>query len=155
EDQRSSLPDLEQILTVPDAWRSRVTSATPFPRAPIDPFAPAAIAYTSGTTGFPKGAVHTQHNLVLIGAVHRAMGHLGESERHASPLPLTILNLMVLQPLLAFQMGACAICIEKVDAVMLAEWIRRERITHFSGVPTMIYDLLAKPEIRPEDVATL
>ena len=35
----------------------------------VDPLAPAGIAYTSGTTGYPKGAVHSQHNLLMPGAV--------------------------------------------------------------------------------------
>ena len=52
-------------------WRAAVDAAPdrlwdgPDP----DPLAPAGIAYTSGTTGHPKGAVHSQHNLLLPGSV--------------------------------------------------------------------------------------
>ena len=60
-----------------DEWRALLERAPDAarPEVSIDPFAPAAIAYTSGTTGLPKGAVHSQHNLLLPGAVARATGH--------------------------------------------------------------------------------
>ncbi|MEO7430410.1 MAG: AMP-binding protein, partial [Acidimicrobiales bacterium] len=66
---RGDLPDLRRLVVVApgtdaDEWDAllEVAPSTPVGVA-TDPLAPAAIAYTSGTTGFPKGAVHTQHNL--------------------------------------------------------------------------------------------
>ena len=57
-------------------------------------------------------------------------------------LPLTILNLIVLSPLVAFQVGSCCVPMDRIDAPGIAEWVRNERIGHFSGVPTIFHDLL-------------
>src|ERR1700722_3513086 len=64
------------------------------PRVVIDPLAPAVIAYTSGTTGHPKGAVHCQHGLLAM-AAHAAYRSpiSGAKLRRGATLPLTILNL--------------------------------------------------------------
>ena len=64
----------------------------PGPAASIDPHAPAAIAYTSGTTGRPKGAVHSQHNLLWPGISSRRSYPAVPDERHGAALALTILN---------------------------------------------------------------
>jgi len=125
------------------------------PLPPVDPFAPAAIAYTSGTTGRPKGAVHSQHNLLLPGAVSRETGRYPPGMRVGVVLPLTILNLVVLGPLTAFQGGHCCVAIDRVDPLGLAEWIRSERVGTFAGVPTIIHDLLTHPDVRAEDLASL
>ena len=107
----------------------------------IDPFAPAAIAYTSGTTGFPKGAVHSQHNMLIPGALAVALGRYAGASQGVV-LPLSILNLMVLGPLTAYQDGTSLVAIDRIDPVGLAEWIRRERVGNLCGVPTVLHDLL-------------
>ncbi len=153
---------VEHVLVVdPDDgrndWRERVDEcvADPIPRSGIDPFAPAAIAYTSGTTGLPKGAVHSQHNLLLPGAVSRATGRYAPELRKGVVLPLTILNLVVLGPLVCFQIGSCCVCVDRIDPEGLAGWIRRERIGNFAGVPTILHDLLTHPKVTAEDLASL
>ncbi|HTO52179.1 MAG TPA: AMP-binding protein [Myxococcota bacterium] len=125
------------------------------PRVTVDPHDPAAIAYTSGTTGFPKGAVHSHHNLLLPGAVAAASGTYGPGVSQGVLLPLTILNLMVLGPLVAFQDESALVCMDRIDARGVAEWVRNERVGHFAAVPTVLYDLLSDPEIRREDLASL
>ena len=124
------------------------------PDRPVDPFAPAAIAYTSGTTGFPKGAVHSQHNLLLPGALAATHGPTPDL-RMGVCLPLSILNLMILGPLLATQLCGCCVCMDRIDAVGIAEWVRRERIQSFSAVPAILHDLLTHPDVKPDDLASL
>ncbi|MCZ7525409.1 MAG: AMP-binding protein [Acidimicrobiia bacterium] len=166
---RGELPSLRHVVRAEPAgsegarpgepgadWAALLASAaTGRPDVPVDPFAPAAIAYTSGTTGFPKGAVHSQHNLVLPGAVARTRGNWSSAGVQGVALPLTILNLIVLTPLVCFQAGATCVTMDRVDALGMADWIRRERIETFGAVPAMIYDLLTHPEVRDEDLASL
>ena len=158
---RAELPDLEQIITVDpggthDEWYGRLADASPEdPGVAIERTDPAAIAYTSGTTGFPKGVVHTHHNLLLPGAV--AM-HTQGSDWHGRigvALPLTILNLIVLGPLAAWQRKQGLIAMDRIDAVGMAEWIRDERITTFSAVPAMVHDLLTHPDVDDDMLASL
>ena len=158
--QRDSLSALDSLIEVraegADAWSARLDAAShTHPPGQIDPFAPAAIAYTSGTTGLPKGAVHSQHNLLVPGAVQRWQGRGEDAERHGVCLPLTLLNLMVLGPLVTAQLGTCCVTMDRVDALGLADWIERERIGGFSAVPTMVHDLLHHPEVREEQLSSL
>jgi len=151
---RAGLPDLHHVVGVDDDWPDLLRKGLEAPATDVDPFAPAAIAYTSGTTGFPKGAVHSQHNLLVPGAAYVAGGDYADA-RYGVALPLTVLNLIVLCPLVVFQHGTTCVTIDRTDPAGLAEWIRRERVQTLSTVPTMIVDLLTSPEVRPDDLATL
>ena len=124
------------------------------PSVEIDPFAPAAIAYTSGTTGFPKGAAHSQHNMLLPGALSAATNRYG-GVNQGVVLPLTIMNLIVLGPLTAFQDRACSVAMDRIDPEGVAEWVREEKIGAFCGVPTILHDLLTHPNVKSEDLSTL
>ena len=159
---RRTLPGLAHAVVVDpgggeDEWRARLDAAAGAgrPRVAIDAFAPAAIAYTSGTTGQPKGAVHSQHNILLPGAVSRATGRYPDGVRLGVVLPLTILNLVVLGPLTAFQLETACVAIDRIDPEGLAEWICRERVGSFAGVPTIYHDLLTHPKVAPADLASL
>lgn len=159
----AGLPELHHLIVVDPgqatasaSWADRVASHAGASRPPgdIDPHAPAAIAYTSGTTGHPKGAVHSQHNLLLPGAVSVATGRYGGCSQGVV-LALTILNMQVLAPLTAFQDGACCVVIDGAKPQHLASWIRSERIQNICAVPTILHDLLTHPEVDPEDLSSL
>ncbi len=136
-------------------WEELLSLADIDPFDPPDPLGPAAIAYTSGTTGLPKGAVHSQHNLMLPGAVITSQRSYGPSLRKADCFPLTILNLQVLSTLLAAQAGGTAIVMDRLDPVGIAQWIESERATVFNGAPAMLYSLAANEEVHPDSLRSL
>jgi len=137
-------------------WHDAMGAADDAPvRADVDPHAPAGIAYTSGTTGFPKGAVHSQYNLLMPGAALVASRGYGPELRKGDFLPLTILNMQVLTTLTVAQAGGCAVIMDRTDAVGVAEWIRNERVTTWNVVPALVYSLAMMDEIAVGDLASL
>jgi long-chain acyl-CoA synthetase len=159
---RDELPDLEHVWCVDPAdgrgdWPDLIArhEGHRSPAVVIDPHAPAAIAYTSGTTGFPKGAVHSQHNMLWPGADGREHDPAPDDERHGVLLPLTLLNLMILGPLFAFVKGTACVCVDRIDPLGLVGWVRDERITRMTAVPAVLHDLLTHPDVDPADLAVL
>ncbi len=140
----------------PDSeWSGLLAGAPSWTPPHPDPLAPAAIAYTSGTTGRPKGAVHSQHNLMVPGMMLvRARGY-GPTLRKADCFPLTILNLQVLSTLLVPQCGGTAIVMDRVDPVGIAEWIATERATTWNGAPAMLHGLATNDEVPGESLHSL
>ena len=124
-------------------------------RPPPEPDAPAAIAFTSGTTGLPKGIVHSQRNLLLPAASLVASRRYDETLRKGDCLPLTILNLQVLTTLVTSAAGGCCILTDRRDARGVAEWIERESLTLWNGVPALLYSMVDDPEIQPALLAGL
>jgi len=140
----------------PSEWRDALDAAPDEPFvAEVDPLAPAAIAYTSGTTGYPKGAVHSQYNLLVPGAVLNATRGYGPALRKGDFFPLTILNMHVLTTLLTAQAGGCAIVFDRNDAIGVAEWIRAERATVWNGPPALLHSLAHEDGVAPDDLASL
>ena len=136
-------------------WAAAMSNADSRPTVQIDPHAPAGIAYTSGTTGLPRGVVHSQRNLLLPGEVLVATRGYDESLRKGDCLPLTILNLMVLTTLLTAQARGCCVVMDRRDPEGVLDWIRDERVTVWNGVPTQLFDLARGHAGRRGDVATL
>lgn len=134
-------------VTLQDWQQERDPEAAP--AVHVDVHAPAGIAYTSGTTGLPKGIVHSQHNLLLPGEVLVASRGWGPELRKGDCLPLTILNMLVLTTLLTAQAGGCCVVMDRRDPAGVLEWLVAGRVTHWNGVPAQLYDL-ARQDKSPE-----
>jgi long-chain acyl-CoA synthetase len=161
---RANLAELRTVIPIGtdeagasgDGWQSLLDAqSTETVESAIDPHAPAAIAYTSGTTGYPKGAVHSQHNLLTPGAYLVATRKYDEGLRKGDCFPLTILNMMVLTTLLTAQARALAIIMDNLKAREVADWIRRERVTVWNGPPPVLYTMAHDDAIRTSDLCTL
>ncbi|MEM8706556.1 MAG: AMP-binding protein [Actinomycetota bacterium] len=144
---RATEAEREQILA--DATPAVILDALPDGDPDIvlgplpDGAAPAAIAYTSGTTGTPKGAVHTQQQLLYPAAAAIETEGLAENARIGTPLPLSTLNIVLLGPLTALACGGTAVIMRRADAAGFAEDLDRDRVTRALVVPTIVHDLVA------------
>ena len=138
-----------------DEWAAALRDAPAIELPTIDPDAAAGIAYTSGTTGRPKGAVHSQRTLLAPAAALVASRGYDENLRKADCLPLTILNMQVLTSLLVPQAGGCSVIMDRIDAEGVAEWIRREHPTTWNGPPALLHSLVERDDIPAADFNTV
>jgi acyl-CoA synthetase (AMP-forming)/AMP-acid ligase II len=146
--------DVRTVLV--DEWRAAVDAAAEGPvGVVIDPHAPAGIAYTSGTTGHPKGAVHSQWNLLVPGSVLVDTRGYGPDLRKGDCFPFTVLNMAVLTTLLVSQAGGCSVVMDRMDAEGIAEWIRTERVTTWNGPPALLHSLATNEAVAREDLVSL
>jgi acyl-CoA synthetase (AMP-forming)/AMP-acid ligase II len=137
-------------------WSDAMVAAPEEPvEVDLDPDAPAGIAYTSGTTGYPKGAVHSQRNLLVPGAVLVATRGYGPDLRKGDSFALTILNMQVLTTLLVAQCGGCSVIIDRTDAPGVAQRIREERVGLWNGAPATLHTLAHDDEIPADALASL
>lgn len=132
-----------------------IADAEPREALDVDPFAPAGIAYTSGTTGYPKGAVHSQHNLLMPGQIVVESRGYDATLRKGDCFGLTILNMQVLTSLLVAQCGGTSIVMDRIDAAGVAEWIKAERVTTFNGPPALLHSLAHDDTIAADDLGSL
>jgi len=139
-----------------DSWRDVVdTSQAGYRRPMRSSTDPAGIAYTSGTTGRPKGVVHTHGNLLLPGAMLVEARTFGPNLRKGDCAALTILNMQVTSTLLVAQAGGSQIVMDRVDPVGVAAWIKDEAVNSWFGVPTILQGLVNAEEIAVEDLESL
>jgi len=157
---RSPVPADPTVVVVSGAgevdWRERLWGHPgSYRRIRRDPTDLAAIAYTSGTTGRPKGVLHSHRNVLLPGAVLVAARRFGPELRKGDCAALTILNMQVTSTLLVAQAGGTQIVMDRADPPAVARWIRSEKVNAFFGVPTLLQGLARSDQLAPEDLASL
>ena len=114
------------------------------------------IQFTSGTTGLPKGATLTHHNILNNAFFSAEMMGLHEGDRLCIPVPLYHCFGMVLSNLAAITHGATMVFpSESFDALAVLETVDAERCTGLHGVPTMFIAELEHPEFRRFDLLSL
>jgi fatty-acyl-CoA synthase len=114
------------------------------------------IQYTSGTTGFPKGATLSHHNILNNGYFIGEGCRYSELDRVCIPVPFYHCFGMVLGNIAAISHGA-AIVIPSAsfEPALALEAVAQERCTSLYGVPTMFIAELALPEFGSYDLTSL
>lgn len=114
------------------------------------------IQFTSGTTGFPKGATLTHRNILNNGYFTARTIKLGPDDRIRIPVPLYHCFGMVLGNLAALTSGAAMVYPgEAYDPRAALEAVQAEGCTALYGVPTMFITILNQPDLASYDVSSL
>ena len=125
-------------------------------QAGLDPHDVINIQFTSGTTGSPKGAALSHHNILNNANQVAAAMRLSETDRLCIPVPMYHCFGMVLGKLACVAHGACAILPgEAFEAGAVLETVEAERCTALHGVPTMFIAELEHPDFDRYDLTSL
>ena len=143
----TDLRDRAELVSV-DALRSRM--------AALDNREPVNIQYTSGTTGFPKGATLSHRNILNNGFFATELLNLGPGDRVCIPVPFYHCFGMVLGNLGCTTHGATIIVpAPGFDAARTLAAVQVERCTGLYGVPTMFIAMLGHPDFANIDLTSL
>ena len=114
------------------------------------------IQYTSGTTGFPKGATLSHHNILNNGYFTGATMNFTEKDRLVVPVPLYHCFGMVMGALGAVSKGATMVFPgEAFDAEETLDILSKEKCTALYGVPTMFIAMLQELDLKTRDLSKM
>ncbi|MFH9674390.1 AMP-binding protein [Streptomyces sp. NPDC017405] len=158
EEVRGGCPELREIVYFGDpGWEAllgRGTGDAVFPELSCDD--PVNIQYTSGTTGFPKGATLSHHNILNNGYFVGESIAYTEQDRVCLPVPFYHCFGMVMGNLAATSHGACIVIpAPSFDPAATLAAVQRERCTSLYGVPTMFIAELNLPDFADYDLSSL
>jgi fatty-acyl-CoA synthase len=125
-------------------------------RATLSPDDPINIQYTSGTTGFPKGATLTHRNILNNGYFTTELQGITHEDRLCIPVPFYHCFGMVMGNLGCTTHGATMVIPnDAFDPVSVLETVQEERCTALYGVPTMFIAELGLPDFESYDLSSL
>ncbi len=111
--------------------------------------------YTSGTTGFPKGVMLTNHNIINNGYYIGECQKFTEHEKLCLPVPLFHCFGIVLGVMAVLTHGASLVVIENYDPLIVLASVQKEKCTALYGVPTMFIAELSHPMFDMFDMSSL
>lgn len=164
---RGECPDLEQVVLIGRSeWDELGTAgraALETDRSPLDAARKELsaddainIQYTSGTTGFPKGATLSHHNILNNGFFVGELCHYTEQDKVCIPVPFYHCFGMVMGNLACTSHGATMVIpAPAFDPAATLAAVAEERCTSLYGVPTMFIAELADPSFETVDLSSL
>ncbi|MFT7325129.1 MAG: fatty-acyl-CoA synthase [Rhodoferax sp.] len=150
---RHALPQLQtgQVQT----WEAALSLTTPAPALTVGPDDLAILPYTSGTTGLPKGCMHT-HASIMHNAIASGLWGNGSAENVVlAVVPMFHITGMVSLMHTSIRAGATLILMPRWDRELAGRLISRWQVTHWTNIPTMVIDLMGSPNFAHYDLTSL
>ncbi len=115
----------------------------------------AVLPYTSGTTGLPKGCMHT-HGTIMHNALASGLWSNGTAENKClCVVPMFHITGMVSVMHASLYLGATLVLMPRWDRDVAGRLISKWKITHWTNIPTMVIDLLGSPNLSTYDLSSL
>jgi long-chain acyl-CoA synthetase len=115
----------------------------------------ACILYTSGTTGRPKGVVHTHRSFLANGRAWTHAAKISPVDRSIALGPLYHVGGMLAAFLPNFYMGGSFVIQNQFDPIKVLRWIKEFKITIMWATPTHINMMISRKEARENDLSSL
>jgi len=113
------------------------------------------LPYTSGTTGLPKGCMHTHASLMHNAVAGCLWGSSTPENVSLVVVPMFHITGMVVGMHAGVYTGATLVVMPRWDRELAGRLISKWRVTHWSNIPTMVIDLLASPNFAQYDLSSL
>jgi fatty-acyl-CoA synthase len=153
---KEAAPDLDAVFFGSPEWEALSQDGDALPDLGLQPSEPINIQYTSGTTGFPKGATLSHANILGNGFLVGAGCGYTEVDRVCVPVPFYHCFGMVMGNLGALAHGACVVIpAPAFDPAATMRAVEQEKCTSLYGVPTMFIAELGLPDFSSYDVSSL
>jgi fatty-acyl-CoA synthase len=156
-DAATDLP-VPQFVRAPAAdasWRSALAAGvSPGPHA-AGPGDLAVMPYTSGTTGKPKGCMHTHSSMQATTVAYLHWRSAQEASVVLSALPMFHVTGMQAGMNAPIHAGATLVILSRWDRDCAGMQIERARVTNWSAITTMLVDFLSNPALRKYDLSSL
>jgi fatty-acyl-CoA synthase len=150
---RHALPALQDGLV--HTWEAALQTTDPAPALTVGPTDLAILPYTSGTTGLPKGCMHT-HASIMHNAIASGLWGNGSAENVVlTVVPMFHITGMVSLMHTSIRAGATLIMMPRWDRELAGRLISRWQVTHWTNIPTMVIDLLGSPNFASFDLSSL
>lgn len=150
---RPDLPGLASVIPL-STWDRFLAAAQDGPLPAVAPDAVAQIQYTSGTTGFPKGACLTHRGLANNGRFYAQSVGAGPGDVWINAMPMFHTAGCGLATLGALQTGGTLVMAPGFDAAHMLDLFEQERGTAMICVPTMLIRMLEEQARQPRDLSS-
>lgn len=145
---------VQRVVSIPDEYERLVATVAPSEQRAEDENAVAALFYTGGTTGQPKGVVLSHRNL-LANAFHKTIACSLRDDDVFLGAP-AMFHVAGIAPLVGLVwLGASVVTLPAFDPSACLDAIEKLRVTVFMPVPTMLAALAAAQRAAPRDVSSL
>ena len=137
------------------AWEDVLKGQQPLPELQVGPTDLALLPYTSGTTGLPKGCMHTHASIMHNAVASGLWGNATAENVTLAAVPMFHITGMVSVMHTSIRLGATLVVMPRWDRDLAGRLISRRRVTHWTNIPTMVIDLLASPNFAQYDLSRL